>query len=105
MILSLFFVLSRQVTLASLVARLNDTRAVSRVMTYTALAAETEVIENLREVLDGLQVSKTLQATKYGLWGKKTYAREGELNGSYQEDRRANRCNFVHRFPERSPYL
>lgn len=26
-------------------------------MTYTALAAETEVIENLREVLDGLQVN------------------------------------------------
>lgn len=45
-----------QVTLASLAARLNDTREVSRVMTYTALAAETEVIENLREVLDGLQV-------------------------------------------------
>lgn len=45
-----------QVTLASLAARLNDTREVSRVMTYTALAAETEVIENLREVLAGLQV-------------------------------------------------
>lgn len=45
-----------QVTLASLAARLNDTREISRVMTYTALAAETEVIENLREVLDGLQV-------------------------------------------------
>ncbi len=47
----------QQVTLASLAARLNDTREISRVMTYTALAAETEVIENLREVLDGLQVS------------------------------------------------
>eukprot|EP00752_Nemacystus_decipiens_P006677 g6004.t1 len=45
------------VTLASLAARLNDTREVSRVMTYTALAAETEVIENLREVLDGLQTN------------------------------------------------
>lgn len=50
--------LSCQVTLASLAARLNDTREISRVMTYTALAAETEVIENLREVLDGLQVKK-----------------------------------------------
>lgn len=27
-------------------------------MTYTALAAETEVIESLREVLDGLQVKE-----------------------------------------------
>ncbi|CAB1110173.1 unnamed protein product [Ectocarpus sp. CCAP 1310/34] len=44
-----------QVTLASLAARLNDTQEISRVMTYTALAAETEVIENLREVLAGLQ--------------------------------------------------
>ncbi|CAN0489285.1 unnamed protein product [Ectocarpus sp. 8 AP-2014] len=32
-------------------------------MTYTALAAETEVIENLREVLDGLQgnIRKSLE--------------------------------------------
>lgn len=39
-------------------------------MTYTALAAETEVIENLREVLDGLQVG----------WGYKPWAvPRGEL--------------------------
>eukprot|EP00904_Undaria_pinnatifida_P003442 jgi/Undpi1/13099/HiC_scaffold_8.g02761.m1 len=51
------------VTLASLAARLNDTEEVTRVMTYTALAAETEVIENLREVLEGLQsnIRKSLE--------------------------------------------
>ncbi|CAM9216955.1 unnamed protein product [Scytosiphon promiscuus] len=51
------------VTLAALAARLNDTQEISRVMTYTALAAETEVIENLREVLDGLQsnIRKSLE--------------------------------------------
>lgn len=55
-VVAFFFVFFWQVTLASLAARLNDTQEVTRVMTYTALAAETEVIENLREVLDGLQV-------------------------------------------------
>ena len=36
-------------------------------MTYTALAAETEVIENLREVLEGLQVRRGGRGWGWGL--------------------------------------
>ncbi|CAM9200056.1 unnamed protein product [Discosporangium mesarthrocarpum] len=44
-----------QVTLATLASRLNDTEEIARVITYSALVAETEAIDSLREVLDGLQ--------------------------------------------------